>query len=460
MIPFLDVLDRAHNGPICDQKDWNVRIIPSKVTEKLKEHGLESTCNIENPINTDDGLADEFWMAGFELAVELGMLCLDTGRIIKFSGKELSDFISETPKELTFGKEADERTLKYRKPEDTKVPLYRSGFGTVGEEIYIKLLKSIAENQIIDFISPFAPDTIYGRKPKAGTPYETLGGHYEAKLAREALVQAGRPNAPIVGLATSPTEYGQLGGYRTPEGLDPEKDIGLVLPITELKTSYGLLHKVALMAVNCKGNIFGSHWSMIGGYVGRAEGAVLTAIASTLLQIPVHQCPIPAGVILDIRYGGNSGRDAIWAGSVGHQAVSRNTNLIIAGLTSQVFGPCTWEMLYEMAVGSINDAVSGCAWQAGNRPSGGRYPNHITPLDQKFGAEVLKSCKSLKREDANGIIKSILPKYEERLKTPDKGKGFNECYDLKTLSPSREWADIYDKVWSELEDLGIHNMFK
>ena len=71
MIFFIEVLDRAHTGHICDLKEWNVKIIPSKTKEKLEEYGLKSARNEENPINNDNGLVDEFWRAGFELATML-----------------------------------------------------------------------------------------------------------------------------------------------------------------------------------------------------------------------------------------------------------------------------------------------------------------------------------------------------------------------------------------------------
>jgi len=194
---------------------------------------------------------------------------------------------------------------------------------------------------------------------------------------------------------------------------------------------------------------------MIGGYVGPAEGAAITAIAANILQIPVHQCLLPSGVILDMRYNGNLGREALWASSITYQASSRNTKVPLAGITSQVSGPCTYEVLYEEAAGSINDAVSGCAWQAGNRPAAGRYANCVTPLEQKFAAEVLKSCACMKRSDANEIVKVLVPKYENTLRHPPKGKDFTQCMNLKTLKPTQEWRKIYETIWEELEDLGV-----
>ena len=61
----------------------------------------------------------------------------------------------------------------------------------------------------------------------------------------------------------------------------------------------------------------------------------------------------------------------------------------------------------------------------------------------------------MKRSDVNEIVKKIIPKYEDKLRNPPKGKSFTECYDIKTLKPTQEWLDIYLKVKKEAIDLGI-----
>ncbi len=455
MVQLIEVLDRAHTGTVCELKEWDMKIISEKTREKLKEYGLEGTCNPQNPINTDDGLADRFWQAGFDLAVDVGMLCLNTKRIIKFTEEEIKQIIRNAPSEITLGRENDKITLRTRKPEDRELPRFRSGFGPVTEDIYIPIMQGMAQYRIIDIVNPLSLTTIFGRELKTSTPYETLAGHREAVLVKEAVKKAGRPGVPFFGVDSSPAEYGLFGGYGTPGGYEPQKDVGIVLPITDMKTSYVLLHKVAQISSNCGGIVFGSHWSMIGGYTGGPEGSAVGSIAAYILQLAAHQCKFANGIVWDIRYAGNCGRDALWANSISHQAQSRNTNLVTSGVPSQVSGPCTYEILYEMAVGSIVEAVSGCALQAGNRSAGGKYINHVSPLEQKFAAEVFKASAPMKRNDANDIVNALIPKYEEKLRHPPKGKSFTECTDVKTLQPTKEWLAIYEKVLKELEDLGL-----
>ena len=59
-----EILRRSMEGPIFPKDDWNKKLIPKKVNEKLEEYGLKGVCDPENPIPTDDGLADKFWAAG------------------------------------------------------------------------------------------------------------------------------------------------------------------------------------------------------------------------------------------------------------------------------------------------------------------------------------------------------------------------------------------------------------
>ena len=34
LIEMVDVLDKAHNGPLCTLKDWNVRVLPKSIAAK------------------------------------------------------------------------------------------------------------------------------------------------------------------------------------------------------------------------------------------------------------------------------------------------------------------------------------------------------------------------------------------------------------------------------------------
>ena len=455
-IKFLDILDRAHTGEICKLKDWDMRVIPGKVKEKLKEYGLEKTVDLENPINIDDGLADEFWKAGFDLAVDVGMLCTSTDRIIKFSEEELRQSINDAQDEMPMGRGKDSFRIVTRRPSDGKhVSTWLGAFGiALDEDLYVPVTMGHIQYRVIDMLMPGVINTIYGRPIKSRTPYETLGGNYEARLQREAAKAVNRPLMPLCGGCTSPSEYGLFGGVGVPGGADPHNNMNVALTPAELKTDYTILHKIAHF-VNCETYIYSGHFSFVGGSPGPPEGAALTSIAAACLLVPVHQATFQYVPIMNTRDSSNTGRVTLWASSVAAQAISRNTHLLPGGVVNPVSGPGTEQLLQEAAVASIMTSVSGYSFVEGVRSAGGGLPNYTSGLESKYAAEVMQVCTGMERAHANEIINEIIPKYEDKLLYPPRGVPFTECIDLKTLQPKKEWQEIYDKYRKFLLDRGI-----
>jgi methylamine--corrinoid protein Co-methyltransferase len=456
-VSFLDVLDRAHTGPVCKVMDWDTRVIMVKINEKLKEYGLDGTCDSSNPINTDDNLADQFWKAAFDIAVDVGILCLDTQRVIKFTEEELREVIQNAKSEMVIGSGLDQSIWKYRKPEDKTSPKTIFGpFGTaVTEDLFIPAIAATAQYKSVDMAMTATPLTIYGRELRGGSPYETLAGKFEAVLMKEAVRRVDRPNMPCIVSGVDATGWGSIGGYGAPGGLDPCNDfIGILLP-SDLKTNFSLLHKVAQM-LNFGGiGFYSCHLSMIGGYAGGPEASAISSTACFILQFIVSQAVLVGGHVYDLRIFGGSSKECIWANSIANQAQSRNTNSLVLGPINPVAGPCTDILLHEIAAQCIGHISSGVAVTVGSRPRGGKYPNYFSGLENGFAGEISKASAGIKRSDANEIVKNLISRYDDVLKNPPIGKKFEECTDLKTLRPTSEWLEIYDKVKKELKDFSI-----
>lgn len=453
---LFNILDKTLTGPPIEKNDFEFKLTPKTTKEVLKEYGLEKTFDPNNPINTDLSIAKEFYRAGYDLALRLGMFCPDTGRRVMFSDEEIKQALSDAPKEISLGYGRDRVTIRSRRPEDGNLPVAEgSALGmAVSEEYFIPLCMAIAQYKVIDIILAPTLDTINGREIRARTPYETIMGMYEAKYVKEALRRVGRSGMPLHGVEGAPTEYAYMSGF-LPGGYDPERTIGIALIPEPVILSYQIMHRVVT------NHLIGSpleagHMLNIGGYFGSPEGAVVGAVAAQILQTASMFPTIVESTILDARYFSNTTREALWATSTSMQARTIGNQVMNLGITSQVSGPCTEMLLYETTTITIADSVSGVAIEIGTRPAACRYKNYGSGLENKFFAEVLKSsAKNLKLTDANEIVKAILPKYEDKLKNPPKGKSFTECTDLRTLQPTHEWLEIYEKVWKELEDLGL-----
>ncbi len=455
IIRFLEVLDRAtQSGPFCEKKDWD-RLIMNKIKENLKEHGLENTYTKEVLVNTDLGLADEFWKAGVDLALDVGMLCTNTERVIKFTASELKQALKSAPSEVVLGKGRDKVTFRNRLPEAAIPTITELGpFDVaVDEEIFLATLMASWQYPCVDVAGPGStPLTIYGRDLRGASPFEVINAKYEADMHREAVRRIGRPGMPTTGASnTDTTGVGVISTY------DPQCETNWSLPPSELMTNFDLLNKSAHF-INSGGLSHGvAHYGMLGGLPGGPEGSVISANASMLLVTAVHQPTRGMYNVFDLRgppYGGSS-RESLWANSVSVQAQSRNSAAIIGHPINPTAGPCTDMLLYEVAAQSIEHAVSGDSFILGVRPRMGRYSNYLGALENCFAGEVIKASSKLKLTEANEIVDKIFTKYGKNLNKAPEGKMFKECVNVKTLQPSKEWLDIYKSVWKDIENLGL-----
>jgi methylamine--corrinoid protein Co-methyltransferase len=452
---FVKILDRAHNGPICSVRDWDTKTIPETIKSKLERYHLVHTFDPGNPVNADDDLADRYFKAGYEMACELGVLCQDTERIIKVSEEDFDEAFRRAPSELRLGKGNDRVVMKSRRPEDGVRPLFTAPLGiVVSEDNWLPVNQGIAMQKEVDILQGASLDSVFGSPLKGGTPYETVAGRLQAQIHRDALWRAGRPGMPATAVITSPTAFGQLGGFGIPGGFPCDQNIAMVLAPAEMKTTYDALHKVA-HALNMGATLMSGASPMIGGYAGPPEGAALAGIAWSVVQYVVHFADYGGCAMMDIRYNCNTNREGIWALSLAMQALSRNTDLLIQSVSNQLGGPMTKMLLWESAAIMAALSASGASVVIGPRTAGGKWANHLSPLECRFSGEVLRSAADLKRNQASKFVNGCLSHYEDRLANPDVGVPFEECYDRQTLTPKPEWMAMYTEVKGELADMGL-----
>jgi len=449
---ILDVLDRAQTGPKCTVKEWDTKIIPAKTAEKVSEYRIKFDQDIIIP--SDNTLIDDVFQAGFELAVETGVLCTDTGRVIKFDEDELKHTMKETTRNIHYGDGPERVVVVQRQPEDKRPPVHSLGpFGiAVSEDVYLPVHEAHSRCRYNDILVPGVLPTVYGREIRAGTPYEVLGIYLEAALVREAVRRAGRPGMGVVGPVGDWTGVAALAGVSY--GYYTRNDALPNSMVSELKTNNFSLNKAVQTAAHSINSWGGSH-PIIGGYCGGAEGAAVMAVAAMILVNVVYQTRMPEATPTDARTMGDTTREALWASSVAIQAVDRNTRLPYRSDVTGNLDVFTEEFLYETAVCSMVLSVSGVALSAGPRPSGGRYSDHTTPVETHLQGEVGVHVAGMKREDANELASRIVPRYEKELLYPPAGKTFREVMDMKTLKPRKEWAGMYMRVRKDLVEMGV-----
>jgi methylamine--corrinoid protein Co-methyltransferase len=127
------VLEKADTGPVLDEKEWDQKYIGAKVKELIEKYDI--AWNDEDFVPSNDDLADRLFQAGWELALESGVFCLNTKRQMVWDQDELQGTVDAAPSELPVGVGDDQVVIKFRKPEEAaRVTVLGGAYGTLIEE--------------------------------------------------------------------------------------------------------------------------------------------------------------------------------------------------------------------------------------------------------------------------------------------------------------------------------------
>jgi len=451
---LLDVIKRAEEGPICMEKDFDFSIMRLKLKELIADYDIRYDPDVLVP--SDDSLADAVFKAALELYLETGTYCLSTHRQIKFEEDEITEALHNAPSQITFGAGTDERIMTNRRIEDQKPPLcLTSGGCEISEDIYAKVVQSLAQEPLADTVSGGYPlKTIFGMVPRAGTPIEILASTYNLIYAKEGTKRAGRPLIGFHNLIGSALSEASYISMNQPELCVRPVDGMLIATLAELKTDYSQLAKALYYSEHNDVLIGGVYVPLMGGYAGGPEGTAIVTLAHHLQGVLTYNVAYSDFPPLHLKYSCSTAPETIWIASIVCQALSRNTHLLTASEAITAAGPCTDMCFLEVAAMSIAGAVSGCHINNASAAKS-QYPDRNTGMETKLGCEVGHAATGLKRTDANDLVTKIVSKYEENLKNPPLGLTFQECYDLNTIKPSEEHVNVFTRVKKELADLGL-----
>lgn len=453
---MLTYIRRAETGEVILEKDFTLRRYWPKLKELIKDYDIKY--DPDNLVPVDDTLLDDSYKAGMDLLLDVGCLCLDSSRLITFEESEIKETLRNLPGKATLGEGKDEFVYEHRNVEDSSPPVIFGGpTGTpVSEKNIVKIYQSHAQEPLVNLIYMGVPPTIDGIEVKIGTPFELHAEMFNIASARTALRKVGRPGLPLYGccfpslhvdMASSSPEY----GYK-------KTDLRCLWPLPQLKVDYATLIRALHFAeYGIRSNTAGIGY--IGGLAGGPEGALITTIAEclaiTLLFQPTSLQAIPLNSMYE-PWVGESDMMALWANNVANASLAKNTKMILPYGCYTYAGPCTEMCLQEIAAEAIGATVMGAHMYAVG-PNSGMIVDHTTGMEPRFRGEVALASVGMKRENANEMVKTIASKYQKIVesKNPPKGKSFEECYDAETITPSKEYQEIFNKVKKELEDLGL-----
>lgn len=457
MVPTLwDVIDRTRHGERMEEKQFDLSIF-KRLQPIIREYGIRY--DPENPICTDDAMIDAVFEAAVRFYLEQGTYCMNTGRVIKFSERELKDALAAAPSSLTLGEGADRVVMAHRGVEDPDTePIVCAGIQTApysDEETQSTVYELCARDRCVDGIWGGLVTRVEGRHDViAGTPGEILQYRQDIARLRQAVARAGRPGMFIVNNAPSSVATIAMADRET--GLRPT-DLFETTGISELKVNYDDLNRTAF-AVSYGPPLHGAMNSVIGGMSGGPEGAAIVSVASAFQLLLVNLAQNMRPGTTSFKAKSRATRDQLWVAGTALQAISRNTHLILDGCMGDhpAAGPGTLQYFWEAAAGFITSTVCGGHSLGGTRKFVvSNVVNYGSPLESRWMGEICKSASTLSRQEANQIVKILLDRYEGSVKDAPEGNTLWDLYDRDRLEPKESYAAIYHQAREELASLGV-----
>jgi hypothetical protein len=448
-----EVLDRAQNGPVCLERDFDLKLLVPELRRVIKEYDINF--DPTTPVPEDDSLADSLWKAAMDLYLEVGTLCTDTHRRILFTEDEMKEALGNFPGHFTLGFGRDSQEISNRQIEDSRKPfcLFSPDI-TCDEELFVPMSMAYLQEPLADGVCAPILDEIEGMPIRSGYPTEVKGSVAHAMMFREAARRIGRPGIFLKSVGTAESDAAQIAASN-PEWGERLTDGRFVASVTELKVNNSLLNKmVHFHTYGCfVGALTGP---ILGGYAGGPEGTTIVGIVYHLQGLVVNQAHFVNYFPFHLKHTCNTTRELLWVVSMTYQALSRNSNLISLSNGFTAAGPCTDMVLREAAVHGLVSVVSGAnLWEIAVAKN--KHKNYATPIEARMAAEV--GCGAAKektsRRDANEIALTLLKTYEENIETAPLGKNFRECYDVRKCKPTEDYMELYRKIKLELDDLGV-----
>ena len=452
MISFLDVLDRAANGPIVSVKDYDMKRFIPKVQEIVKKYKIK--CDPKNPCPWDDDLADRVYQAAMDLYIDVGTYCTDTGRVIQFTRDEVEQAAYECPKEAYFGEGPDRVVFRGRTPDSPEIPHCHVGSGTdTTEEVALKMVEAYGRITKAKTVSIPSVTCVSHLKTSNGSPLETLAGIYAMRVGREGLRRAGRPGMGIINhMSSCAAGVSTIAASHSEFGARPS-DGWLVAPHAELKINYSSLNQVAFLT-SWGANIGQEAGPILGGYAGGPEGTAVVTTAYAFHGILVVRATYHLTYPIQMIPVCSTTPNMLWVMSTSSQAINRNLRVPYYALGYASAGSATKQYFYEAAAYLCAIQSSGMGIEDVH-PNKAVLTNGALPIDSEFTCAFGHGMAGITRKEANSIILKLLEQYGDKIKDAPKGRTVEQTYDLTTMKPKEELVTLYNEAVKELKDVGI-----
>jgi len=476
MISIFEVAERASTGPRMSEMDWNMALF-KKMQALVKKYNLKYS-GPDRFFDVDDDYVDRAFEAAINFLCEMGVYCITSNRVIRFTEDEVRGGLKEAPCELTVGESKDERVIRKREIEDARlVNVIGDGHRPWPIEVGRWAPIGFAKLERADLIEGFNFPELEGKRIH-GIPMEAYAARKELSILRDVVKEAGRPGMAITYYPISTRASTLIAP------IDPEKGLrrtdGVLLSILpDVKVEYDLITAAIVHQDYGSYRFNGGAFAYVGGFCGGTEGALIEVLAKTMAAWLIYrdQAQYTCKTIkaMEARRPPEEERKSIvrepnpvWPAYVINRALSEHTNIIRFGgdIERGAFGKIGSEThLLFLAETAIIDTVLGC----------NLFGYHEIPPDIQFRAEVSDATikAGIKIDEVKEIMLTIEKKISEKLGGKPEARAitdrrmllyedfdayFNplqELYDFKRMEPTEKYLENQDRAKRTLEELGL-----
>jgi methylamine--corrinoid protein Co-methyltransferase len=227
-----------------------------------------------------------------------------------------------------------------------------------------------------------------------------------------------------------------------------------VSQLNELKID---LDAISVMA-HYQGNsniIMDEQMPIFGGYAGGIEETAIVDIATHLNAFVMSNATWHLDGPVHIRWGSTNTRETLMIAGWTCATISEFTDILSGNQYYPCAGPCTEMCLLEASAQAITDTASGREILSGVAAAKGVVQDKTTGMEARMMGQAAKATAGMEIEEVNRIIDNLVKMYEKNYATAPQGKTFQECYDVKTVTPTEEYVTVYEGARKKLENLGL-----
>jgi methylamine--corrinoid protein Co-methyltransferase len=194
---------------------------------------------------------------------------------------------------------------------------------------------------------------------------------------------------------------------------------------------------------------------IFGGYVGGVEETAICDVATTLTSFAMLNASYHLDGPIHIRWGITTSRETLQIAGHVAAALDDHTDALIANQYYPIAGPCTEMCLMETAAQAMLDTASGRELVSGCAAAKGVSEDYTTGMEARMMGEVSRAIAGKDVNDVNAMLDKIVRGYERRYLTAPQGRMFQECYNVRKVTPTKEYVEVYEQSCNNLRRIGV-----